>query len=31
MSREFLDFIDDILDGMDKAEALFQGVSYPRS
>jgi len=30
MSREFLDFIDDILDGMNKAEALLEGVSYSR-
>jgi uncharacterized protein with HEPN domain len=28
MSREFLDFIDDILDGMNKAELLLEGVSY---
>jgi uncharacterized protein with HEPN domain len=30
MSREFLDFIEDILDGMNKAEALLEGVSYSR-
>jgi len=28
MSREFLDFIEDILDGMNKAEVLLEGVSY---
>lgn len=28
MSREFLDFIEDILDGMNKAEILLKGVSY---
>ncbi len=28
MSREFLDFIEDILDGMSKAEILLEGVSY---
>jgi uncharacterized protein with HEPN domain len=28
MSREFLDFIDDILDAMDKAEQLLDGVSF---
>lgn len=28
MSREFLDFVDDILDAMDKAELLIEGVSY---
>ncbi|OGO60177.1 MAG: hypothetical protein A2032_06040 [Chloroflexi bacterium RBG_19FT_COMBO_49_13] len=28
MSREFLDFVEDILDGMDKAETLLEGVSY---
>ena len=28
MSREFLDFVEDILDGMNKAEALLEGVSY---
>jgi len=27
MSHEFLDFIEDILDGMNKAETLFKGVS----
>jgi uncharacterized protein with HEPN domain len=30
MSREFLDFIEDILDGMNKAEMLLEGVSYPQ-
>jgi uncharacterized protein with HEPN domain len=28
MSREFLDFIEDILDGMDKAEILLEGVAF---
>jgi uncharacterized protein with HEPN domain len=28
MSREFLDFVEDILDGMNKAEVLLEGVSY---
>lgn len=28
MSHEFLDFVEDILDGMNKAEILLQGVSY---
>ena len=28
MSREFLDFIEDILDGMIKAETLLKEVSY---
>jgi uncharacterized protein with HEPN domain len=28
MSHEFLDFIEDILDGMTKAEMLLEGVSY---
>jgi uncharacterized protein with HEPN domain len=28
MSREFLDFIEDILDGMNKAETLLEGISY---
>jgi uncharacterized protein with HEPN domain len=28
MSREFLDFIDDILDAMDKAEQMLDGVSF---
>ena len=28
MSREFLDFVEDILDAMNKAEALLVGVSY---
>jgi len=28
MSLEFLDFVEDILDGMTKAEALLKGVSY---
>lgn len=28
MSREFLDFVEDILDAMKKAEILLEGVSY---
>ncbi len=28
MSREFLDFIEDILDGMNKAETLVEGMAY---
>lgn len=28
MSREFLDFIEDILDGMNKAEDFVAGMSY---
>jgi uncharacterized protein with HEPN domain len=28
MSPEFLDFVEDILDGMNKAEILLEGVSY---
>jgi uncharacterized protein with HEPN domain len=28
MSQEFLDFVEDILDGMNKAEELLEGVSY---
>lgn len=28
MSREFLDFVEDILDAMDKAEILVEGFSY---
>jgi hypothetical protein len=28
MNREFLDFVEDMLDGMNKAEALLEGVSY---
>jgi uncharacterized protein with HEPN domain len=28
MSHEFLDFVEDILDGMIKAEELLEGVSY---
>lgn len=28
MSHEFLDFVDDVLDGMNKAEELLEGVSY---
>jgi uncharacterized protein with HEPN domain len=28
MSREYLDFVEDILDGMEKAEILLEGVSY---
>jgi len=27
MNREFLDFIEDILDAMEKAELLIEGVS----
>jgi uncharacterized protein with HEPN domain len=30
MNREFLDFIEDILDGMSKAEALLEKVNYSR-
>jgi uncharacterized protein with HEPN domain len=30
MNREFLDFIEDILDGMNKAEILLEGISYSR-
>lgn len=30
MSDEFLDFIEDILDAMDKAELLLEGVDYVR-
>jgi uncharacterized protein with HEPN domain len=30
MNQEFLDFIEDILDGMNKAEALLEAVSYSR-
>ena len=30
MSREFLDFVEDILDGMNKAEMLLESVSYPQ-
>jgi uncharacterized protein with HEPN domain len=30
MSREFLDFIEDMLDGMNKAIALLEDVSYTR-
>lgn len=30
MSDEFLDFIEDILDAMDKAEILLEGVDYER-
>ena len=28
MNREFLDFIEDMLDGMNKAEALLEGIRY---
>ncbi len=28
MNREYLDFIEDILDGMNKAEVLIEGMSY---
>ena len=28
MSSEFLDFVEDILDAMDKAEILLEGVTY---
>jgi len=28
MSREFLDFVEDMLDGTSKAEILLDGVSY---
>jgi uncharacterized protein with HEPN domain len=28
MSREFLDFLEDILDGMNKAEMLLEGFGY---
>jgi uncharacterized protein with HEPN domain len=28
MSREFLDFVEDILDGMNKAELLLEGIRY---
>jgi uncharacterized protein with HEPN domain len=28
MSREFLDFVEDILDAMNKAEILLEGVNY---
>jgi uncharacterized protein with HEPN domain len=28
MSREFLDFIEDILDAMNKAELLLKGVTF---
>ena len=28
MSDEFLDFVEDILDAMDKAETLMEGVSF---
>jgi uncharacterized protein with HEPN domain len=28
MSHEFLDFVEDIPDGMNKAEILLEGVSY---
>lgn len=29
MSREFLDFVEDILDGMNKAEMLLEGLAIP--
>jgi len=29
MSHEFLDFVEDILDAMDKAEFLVEGFAYP--
>ena len=28
MSRELLDYVEDVLDGMNKAEILLEGVSY---
>jgi uncharacterized protein with HEPN domain len=28
MSNEFLDFVEDILDGMQKAEILLEGIDY---
>jgi uncharacterized protein with HEPN domain len=28
MSNEFLDYVEDILDAMDKAEILLDGVAY---
>ena len=28
MNREFLDFIEDMLDGMNKAEALLDGIRH---
>ncbi len=28
MKREYLDFLEDILDGMQKAELLLEGVNY---
>ncbi len=28
MSDEFLDYVEDILDAMNKAESLIEGVSY---
>jgi len=30
MNREFLDYIEDILDAMEKAQLLVEGVSYER-
>jgi uncharacterized protein with HEPN domain len=30
MSHEFLDYVEDILDAMDKAEILLEGVTYDR-
>lgn len=29
MNHEFLDFVEDILDAMDKAEVLVEGFTYP--
>ena len=28
MNREFLDYLEDILDAMEKAELLIEGVNY---
>jgi uncharacterized protein with HEPN domain len=30
MNQEFLDFVEDILDAMEKAESLLEGVSYEK-
>jgi len=30
MNQEFLDFVEDILDAMEKAELLLEGVSYEK-
>ncbi len=30
MNREFLDFLEDILDAMEKAELLIEGVNYEK-